>query len=595
MAFSFKDALNNAKKAVSNVASKAATSFSSALKSIATPSYASKLQTGSNVSPASLGNINSNALSGLSVNRSTNTLAPKSPTGTTLSTYTPSSTFSGASTAGRAAGQSINLGQAPTISLPKFEIKSASPSMLDSMMKSIPSYDFNYNTSQPSAGINQTLKTMSNPQFLNFKELLNNVKNAHQGSWGSMDIGLTEFLKPSIAYAADETRTRLPGVSLGDTSNAGFDTMLSKPIEFPTATGPLSGNSLWNGAKTAYDKAIGTEGDTQNEISDLFVSLGDENTKYEDEIRKLLANGYTDEAAVLDEARKKNEERVRNQYKLLVGEYDALIPEYERTATQGEADINSDLARLKTTGGVQKENLSNTYGDLLRRNIANAQSEDLKLRNSFSQLGTADSSAYMDKAFQQSKTLQDTQTSTEREMNQKLSLVDSQLQANEEDAVRKIEEIKADRDSKVDSVRRSKLAGTQAETDALDQINQTFAQQIAEAKAAQRNAQIDLVNQRQQLANTMSTILAQGGVDQGLLDKTYALESGLSNTTNEVTQAADYKDVLPSLQTAAKGYSTITDPNRKALIKQQWKSKYPQYADLIDQLFDSQTPNNYLA
>lgn len=325
----------------------------------------------------------------------------------------------------------------------------------------------------------------------------------------------------------------------------GLDTQVKSGVKDFKATDTVkgdSGNDAWALVNDTYD-----------EVNRLYM----DGAISEEEAQKRIRDA---ELAALDQ-----------QYNKLSSNYDSLVPEYETQASNSIEDINTNVARAKELGTEQNMTNENTYGSALRKAVANAKQLTNTRRNIFSNLNTAESSAFLDAQTQADSELGRDLNTTEREKAAKIASVNKTVGDYEVDSNKEVARIKADRDAKILKVNESKRLSEADKSVERGKILSNFEADLADIQANLNTNKISQITNKQNYADQLGLIMQQGKVDEGLLN----------TQANIAKQAGTLAKSIPfELDNELSGFLTApySSPTKANTLKQ----KYPEWADLID-------------
>lgn len=332
----------------------------------------------------------------------------------------------------------------------------------------------------------------------------------------------------------------------------GLDTQIKGGINDFRANTTLQDNAGNGDAWALVDE-------TYNQVNDLYM----QGAISEEEAQKRIRDA---EMAALDQ-----------QYNKLVSNYDMLIPEYNTEADRAIEDITGNVTKAKELGTEQSTSVENNYASALRKAVKNAQQLTNQRRNMFSNLNTAESSAFLD-----SQTLADTELGrdlnlTEREKAAKLATIGKTVGDYETDANKEIARIKQDRDSKILKVNESKRLSESDKEVERGKILADFENALVDIQNNLNTNKVSQISNKQNFADQLALIMAQGKVDEGLINTQSNLEK----------QAYGLAQQMPfELDNELKGFlkAPYSSPTKAKLLK----DKYPQWAELIDGVLGGQ-------
>lgn len=462
----------------------------------------------------------------------------------------------------------------------------------------------------PSAGLNQNLSVQDNPQFLNFSELWKNINNPHEGDWNkiasdkkSMDFGITEFFKPKIAYAADNNPATAPQAN-GEGIFQSPDNKQSMASNFAPSSEPYGIASMPNGDTRMSDGTIKKgnnyadlitkptnfdykPGNAEKTATDLLSGAnkgeiyGVFDPNIDDQIKKQaeeLYNQGKSEKEVVDFIKKAQEDALNAEYDRLNSKADQLIPQYQKFADQAIGNVNSGLGEVVDLGKTKTDEANNTYAEKLLASQQNKRADETRLRNLFSNLGTAESSAFIENM---SKNTSD-YGKYEGDLNianvKSVGDIDKEVVKAKTNAVKQIDSITADKDAKILAVEENKRLYPQEQYVEKQKIMAQYKADMLGIYSKMDTDKQALQNLKLQFMMGQANINQNASISSDLLNQEYALQQ---KTTKDIS-----KLVPPELDQELTNFSfrPQSSPQTTAL----WNSlklKYPDQASLIDQVF----------
>jgi hypothetical protein len=463
------------------------------------------------------------------------------------------------------------------------------------------------------------LSIENNPQFLNFSELWKNIKTGfsdqgHAGNWGSREFGLTEFLKPKIAYAADKNMEM--GASTdqsGAIQTPDLNKMSSKASNLAVGSEVYPVQSLADGRIRYSDGSIkggngysdlitGTKTDTtykpggaEKTATDLLDkgskdselwSIIDPNL--EDEIEKQAKQMYDEgasEAEIVDFVKKTQEAALDTEYDRLNAESDALIPEYQRFANEAIGEVNAGQKEIEEFGAEKKDLANNTYAEKLLQSQLSKRADDTRMRNLFSSLGTAESSAFIENMGKTQSDYGKYETELGSANIKSVGDIDKELVKAKTSAEKQINSITADRDAKIEKVNLNKRLYPQEKAVEKQKILAQYKADMLDiynnVSAQTRNLQ----NMKLEFMMGQSNIAQNAQISSGLLDKEYQLQQQTNQNMNKM--------IPPELDQELTGFSFRPQSSQaNTMKKQSLKIKYPEWASLIESVYSGNDYNS---
>jgi hypothetical protein len=319
--------------------------------------------------------------------------------------------------------------------------------------------------------------------------------------------------------------------------------------------------------EAARKRQLQAEADKLNsQISDVNAQNQSGNGVFnEDELYALDANNQAilDQIAATSSSQEEYDQRVaeqlrqaeEDQFNFLKGTYEKQIPFLETQVNQQIADQNTNLERLTRDSQAAKVEQENTYGDMIKRLVKNANASKVKLGNVFSGLGTVDSSAFQNQLGDIENTQLEGIGDYERDMGKNITGITNRLMDAKKDTESLISQIKTEADIKKQAILNQIGAAAVDKQRAISEINQQLAQAIYEANNMYKQAQINLLNNKSNLLQNEYALGNQYNRDINLQNNEYAnmlkLQQAVGNTTiptgaESAIQAFAAKRISPS-------------------------------------------------
>jgi len=324
---------------------------------------------------------------------------------------------------------------------------------------------------------------------------------------------------------------------------------------------------------TVQDSGLtGVEGIGQ----DFFaLDAGLENTRQN--IISNLEQGRISQEEGIAQYRDAESQRLEQYYKKLNEIAQSNIPELKTMAEEALAKVGTNLDKFNRLANETKDDLTNTFGGNVRTIYENANAAKNRLRNVSSAMGSSESSQFLENLANIERLTGKEAAQNQFELGKRTSNIDQQVLDATAQASEDKKNIMRVRDQDIKSI-----------MDRVDLNNLEKANKIGDIMAQAQQAVIDLQsgitgqkNQLQLLDRQAlidrSNLLAQGQIDQSLINSQYDLQSGIQNSIPSMPPELNQE--LQMFMSAP--YSGVSKKNVL-------KSKYPQWADIIDGVFSGQ-------
>ena len=190
---------------------------------------------------------------------------------------------------------------------------------------------------------------------------------------------------------------------------------------------------------------------------------------------------------------------LRGEYDLAAQEIGAAGSELDQTYGLTKGDIEGDIAQTQAQGGLEKERLGRTYGDLLSQSLRNYKDLGLRTNNLYSGLGTIDSSSFINQNLKNDQNYIDDSQRIGREKADKFADVEARITNYVGKANSDLARLAIEYQSGKDAIARALSSGRLDEANA---IQEAMANVRATAQATRNN----LSN----FINSVNTLKAQG-------------------------------------------------------------------------------------
>lgn len=263
-----------------------------------------------------------------------------------------------------------------------------------------------------------------------------------------------------------------------------------------------------------------------NNIQNIFNEKQSEQQPILDRMWSNVENGISS----LEDYLRKKEELDRNTilstYRQAVSDAQAQIPLIEdsfNTAKQAEDQNLQAFVDLLTK---QKEYKKNTYGEAVKQSVKNQRLEENRLRNVFSNLGTAESSSFIDNLTKTVQDAQKNQADLQRQEALDLGSIDTNI-TNEQKAYNtRLSDLMNKKNASIYDIR-SKIvdAGTRNTSD-LNALTDSLFEKLSSAKQEELYAKQNIYNNQLSQAQKLQDYLTQ-----------YAISNQLAKDQNQLATA----------------------------------------------------------
>ena len=136
----------------------------------------------------------------------------------------------------------------------------------------------------------------------------------------------------------------------------------------------------------------------QTELDNYLALISDEAIKASDEkiYQEAVANGWSQDE-YNTKAAEEQKRILSENYAKLKAEAEGQIPYLQTQTDQEIADEAASLAKTEKAAEAKKAETNMTYDELLKKSVSTQRDEENRLRNIFSNLGTSESSAFINK------------------------------------------------------------------------------------------------------------------------------------------------------------------------------------------------------
>jgi len=338
-----------------------------------------------------------------------------------------------------------------------------------------------------------------------------------------------------------------------------------------------------------FNENINTQNDTSGLFDDPALQndflILDANAKEQTDIlREMWDQGRLSEEQAIE---------ARNQIEIdrLTGAYDKInqiaeseIPGINNESEKALARVREGLVKVKTSAGEVQQDVTDTFGGQVRRIYENSQAGQNRLKNVYSALGSVESSDFLDRLGSIEKTAGQSAADTERELGRRTSNIGTQVIDAETSAQRTEKDIIDNRDALIRETRNKQDLNGLQKVEQISAIIQNSMNAMNDIRNQYNNNLAGVYQTEQSALISRGNILAEGQVNSDLLNQQFDLQNQqfdefTPNVPDDLSNELGRFMIAPS-----SGYNSQLKAN-------QLKSKYPQWADVIDGVYSGQIKN----
>lgn len=379
----------------------------------------------------------------------------------------------------------------------------------------------------------------------NFGQLLKNITNPHTGSWGTQDFGASEFFSPNpkgfgttgAVNKIGETMKTQGEINLERNRGKNLDLteeinrMRNKQAEelnktIGGATGGSGGGGLRGNNNSAMafsnlrESLDAVDTDTQKKLDDLYMQL---------------ANGQIDEETYRRQAAEAEAEANNRIYDQLIANIDAEVPLINQEFDTAKGQLESSIPTQEALAEKSKTNARNVYGDAMRKMVLNKEASMGNLRNMFSSLGTAESSAFINKAGDLEKGTGDNLAASERELADQVSSIDASLNQFKTDVKNKVSDLNLERLKQLKSVQDNRSMTAAQKAAKISEINANLYKDLVSLKQYHDQQTAAFIGLKQQLVTNTGDLIKNAMVSDSLygrINPVQTYNSGVETSGN---------------------------------------------------------------
>lgn len=240
------------------------------------------------------------------------------------------------------------------------------------------------------------------------------------------------------------------------------------------------------------DKATPGYAAFEAETEGLFGLLQDNIDNNNAQIADYITSGAMDYSEGLRLSKEFETQQQNELFETLKKTAEGAIPGYEADFEAGKKRIFDLIEGDKVAGAARKADIGNKYGELVRGITEKKNTSTTNLRNLFSSLGTAESSAAIEQFSNLENEANRQSTDTEQEKMVQLGSVDKQIADNAKSYQDQVGTLEREKNANVKAVRDNINLSAAQKSANITAINSKFAQDNAALKADTYNKQIQL-------------------------------------------------------------------------------------------------------
>lgn len=286
------------------------------------------------------------------------------------------------------------------------------------------------------------------------------------------DIQGARSTEQGVEYPPSQTQTPVP-TQEGEVQ----DTYTQQPAQSPGYS---------TGIQNEYSDILGGF-DAGQTGEDLLNQL---NPIFEDMQQQVEAGAETDKS------------RLEAQYAYLQQNYANMTDEAKQQADLAMREIRDTLDSAYGTAQESRARLGRTYEDLIKSRVRQGKASEQKLRNMFSSLGTADSSAFIEAMAAGEQGLGSDIAGIQQEEVLGNQQIDRYLRDLEADKSRNIAQIQLNLQSQQNNIMNNQMLSTQQKQIAMEQLQQ-------DAMSAMSDLNMQQMNMRMQIPLQLAGLEAQ--------------------------------------------------------------------------------------
>ncbi len=249
---------------------------------------------------------------------------------------------------------------------------------------------------------------------------------------------------------------------------------------------------------------------------DLYAELDANSQRSYDEVMRAYESGAISEEDALNRLRENEKKQKLLQYDKLKAYQEGLIPQYEQEFETGRNKLQRQTDEAKAEGARQEAETGQTYGELLRGITERKNAGRQQLGNIFSSLGTAESSAAIEKFAGLESEAGDLSAKTDQERVQQLQTIKRNVANIEQKTREEVGTMEQRKNQLIQQVRQNINISEEQKLNDIDGINARFDQAIQQTIQGLNDAKANAALLERQYAEDRFTRNQQFGQDQQL-------------------------------------------------------------------------------
>lgn len=289
--------------------------------------------------------------------------------------------------------------------------------------------------------------------------------------------------------------------------------------------------------------------------------VGDDYAAASEGIAEQYMSGNASDQETVQKMSDANRRQIENQYNRLLANYDKLPEQYRAQADRLLAELKMQLDMTYKQGVEGKAAIENSYGEAIRRKLRSDKINKNQLRNLYSSLGTAESSAFMeDMGELQAESDRDIFLA-EKEKAGKIYNIDDAIRTAEQKVADERIRIISERDAAINAVYEDINLTEEQKEIAIEQNNLQALQQLAELQEAKKAFLLQQAADLTEYKGNIAAAVLPGLIEQQLLSG----ETSAFNTGNDSAYG------IASMANGQVKYSDGTIRDRAGAIVGRWK------------------------
>ena len=277
-------------------------------------------------------------------------------------------------------------------------------------------------------------------------------------------------------------------------------------------TNPYTQDAL-TGSYIKADSAGAVSDPTTKSFNDSIQAIYDEQSKAQQPILDAMWNEVQNGNTSYEDYLKKQDEVQRqaiiSAYDKAKQDAESQIPLIQQDYTNAQTQEKNLLDQFLATLSKQKTDKSNTYDQSLATSVKNQKLEEARLRNVFANLGTAESSSFIDKMTGLAQDAAGNQSDIERQKLADLSAIDTTGTNEQTNYATRIANLLSGQNKDISAIRSGISANEGKQASDLAGLTSTLLQNLATGKANATTAKQGIYNTQLTQAQKLQDYLTQ--------------------------------------------------------------------------------------